>query len=289
MNPNINATEFWRDFVPNAPDYTLTVRSGQEKELDLTPILIQGARDDDGHSPTDGVLDKVEAQRGWFLQIVPTSAQNGRVRVADDKRGISYKPRGEFLGEDCFNYRLSNGSQISAFGKVKVEVVDFFHFIPLLARLNDGRIRFMMNSHVPKGEKYPVRVLLSWYWKGPYLSVEDGVNRIREQERLFYSTYYYDDPIRFTGWGIVYVSRIINAGTVWVGLPDTDKGLKGYVEDSAIEYVPTGDAHRLIVKAALYKVDYVTPAHPYEIVEMDITERYGTRWWESGNIYPWGS
>lgn len=288
MNPNINATEFWRDFVPNAPDYTLTVRSGQEKELDLTPILIQGARDDDGHSPTDGVLDKVEAQRGWFLQIVPTSAQNGRVRVADDKMGISYKPRGEFIGEDCFNYRLSNGSQISAFGKVKVEVVDFFHYIPQIARLTDGRLRFMMNAHIPKGEKFPTRVILNWYWKGPYAHEENGVTRIREGERQFYSTYYIDESYISGGW-LIPITRIINQGTVWVGLPDTDAGLKGYVEDSAIEYVPKNVAHKLVVRASLYGVTYVTASHPYEIVEMDITDRYGLNWSESGNIYPWGT
>ena len=286
MNPNINATDFWRDFIPNAPDYTLTVRSGQEKELDLTPILIQGATDGNGHSPTDGVLDKVEAQRGWFLQIIPTSAQNGRVRVSDDKKGISYKPRGEFLGEDCFNYRLSNGSQVSSFGKVSVSVVDFFHYVPLLARTKAGTIRFMMNAHVPKGEKPPRLIILEWFWKGPYAHVENGVTRIREGERRFYMTNYYNDMFT-VGDVVVYITRIVNQGTVWVGKPDTDVGLEGYVEDSAIPYEATGDAHTLIVRASLYNGVTIVGKHPYEVVEMDITERYGARWWESGNIYPW--
>jgi hypothetical protein len=100
------------------------VESGKEYFIDLSAYLIQGARDIvTSASPDKEVLARLPTQRGWRLEVELKKPSSGIVRMSTYLDGIVYEPFLGFVGEDCFNYQLTNGSQKSDYGTVLVTVL----------------------------------------------------------------------------------------------------------------------------------------------------------------------
>lgn len=124
MQRSVYASDLWRNHKCFAPDFEISVESGKEYFIDLSAYLIQGARDiETSASPDKEVLARLPTQRGWRLEVELKKPSSGLVRMSTYLDGIVYVPAPGFVGEDCFNYQLTNGSQKSDYGTVLVTVL----------------------------------------------------------------------------------------------------------------------------------------------------------------------
>ena len=123
MQRSMYAADMWRNHKSLAPDFEITVSAGTEYFIDLRDYLIQGARDiETNRSPDPEVIARVQAQRGWRFDVELKRPKFGTARLSTYLDGIVYVPAPDFVGEDCFNYQLNNGSQKSNYGTVLVTV-----------------------------------------------------------------------------------------------------------------------------------------------------------------------
>lgn len=127
------ATDYWRHYIPVAPDIDITVVVGNEYFIDLRPYIMQGARDFFTQNSPDPLVipDRVPSQRGWrldYLLVVPP--KKGKVTNDVFKNGFIYTPdRSAGNNTDCFNYQFSNGTQLSNFGRINVTIIKAFDVI----------------------------------------------------------------------------------------------------------------------------------------------------------------
>lgn len=288
MTPVLCAAEFWRNFKPRAPDMKVTVKAGHEVTIAFDAILVQGATDENNFSPTEGILDKVSAQRGWALQLLTTRPKNGSLRFTSDMTGLIYKPRNQYLGPDCFNYRLSNGTQVSDFARVDLEVIDSMYYAIKAYKWN-GKFKLSASPHFAPDSKRPTRVLFKWYLVGPMAFVENGVTRIRESEKLLAATKY----VRvYVMWTNDHVTNIVQQYQTIEVNGDTDAGLVGLLGDTQLPYRPTGNALDIRLDVECYDTPLIEKngwyATPYFVGSTLLSDVYGEAWSTSGNIYPWG-
>lgn len=121
------ATDYWRHYIPVAPDIDITVVIGNESFIDLRPYIMQGARDFFTQVSPDPLVipDRVPSQRGWRLDyLVTVDPKKGKVVKDEFKNGFIYTPdRSAGNATDCFNYQFSNGTQLSNFGKINVTII----------------------------------------------------------------------------------------------------------------------------------------------------------------------
>lgn len=124
MQRSVYASDFWRDHKSFAPDFEIEVTAGQPYYIDLSKYLIQGARDiETNRSPDPNVIEKIPMQRGWRLDVELKPPSSGSVKMSTYLTGIVYTPNPDFVGEDCFNYQLNNGTQKSNYGRISIKVV----------------------------------------------------------------------------------------------------------------------------------------------------------------------
>lgn len=121
------ATDYWRHYIPVAPDIDITVVIGEDHFIDLRPYIMQGARDFFTQNSPDPLVipDRVPSQRGWRLDYMAvTSPRKGEVKQDVFKNGFIYTPdRSAGNATDCFNYQFSNGTQLSNYGKINVTII----------------------------------------------------------------------------------------------------------------------------------------------------------------------
>lgn len=123
MQRSVYASDLWRNHKSFAPDFEIVVSAGSEHFIDLRGYLIQGARDiKTNRSPDPEVISRIPTQRGWRLDVELKQPSSGTVRMSPYLDGIVYTPDQGFIGEDCFNYQLTNGSQKSNYGTVLITV-----------------------------------------------------------------------------------------------------------------------------------------------------------------------
>jgi hypothetical protein len=188
----IVASDYWRHFIPFAPDIEVSVTLGQEVFIDLEPYIIQGARDFfDSSSPDPLVLPlRVPVQRGWRLDyIAEVMPKKGTLRKDEFKQGFIYRPYGEIGNtEDCFNYQFSNGTQKSNFGKISINVIEPFKVDwKIYAKTRDdvtgiSPARFRMSISV--AANHPSFFLdtihgFRWYYERIYVDQDGFVRNVR--------------------------------------------------------------------------------------------------------------
>lgn len=288
MTPVMSASEFWRNFKPDAPDMKLNVDSGKELVIDFQDLLVQGAVDKDRNSPTDGILDKVPAQRGWALKLLTTRPKNGSLHFTPDMTGLVYKSRSQYIGPDCFNYRLSNGTQVSDFARVDIDVKDSLYY-QIMAYKKGTKFKLSATPHFAPDSVHPKRVLFKWYLVGPMASVENGVTRIRQGTILLAQTKYVLEHLM---WEWRYVSNIISQYQTIDVDGTTDANLVGLLGDTPLPYKPTGNALDIRLDVECYDTDLIENdtyhAVPYYTGSTLVSDLYGESWTTSGNLYPWG-
>lgn len=175
--------DWWRNFKPVVPEVIeISGYVGRRIIIDLKPYLLQGARDSKG-SPTDGVLDKVDVQRGWLCSaLVVSQPQSGIARLSDDKTSIVYVPNATFLGEDCFNVRLTNGTQASDPMQIRVSVQDYYRCgFSIQQRANDVYDFTENHNFKIQGQRVPYCYSIHWYYKRPVAIF----NTVRQANEVF--------------------------------------------------------------------------------------------------------
>ena len=291
--------DYWRNFVPYAPNLKIPAKNSEETRFSLRPLLLQGSRNDEtGHSPTEGILDKVPVQRGWRLNaILLSETVRGTVFLDVPNEQIVYRPRSGYIGVDCCNYALTNGTQQSNIAQINFEVYQWYQYLMriYLKDTTGSRHQFALNE-VPTPNLDPVLYKeFTWYYTQYRLELDSkGVKRVYMRRYAVAKT-----TANYTAYNARTATRptIINQydkvtydtyldtslGPAFDG--DTDApfspfGLQGDVEVEIKLYTKTRKVRNPSTGADMDQVDLTQPIN----ILMKATDIYGKRWWESGNI-----
>lgn len=288
MNSTTVTLDYWRNFKPVVPDViNVAGNENTEIKISLKSLLLQGARDSAGESPTDGVLDKVDAQRGWRLTpMLLNQPELGRARLSDDKESLIYLPRAKFLGTECFNIRLTNGTQASDPIRVEVEVKPYYRMWFDIYRVSESRFVFKERHEWPPEVEKPYLYAVFWWWTRP-------VAEWNEKRQAFEI---------FTRRSLVLATEVSGIyGSFWPRIRlqprfdhnfTTDEGLRGFDGTSERVYQPTGTRGVVQMEGRVYnKVGHALAAErPYAYVDTENWEpllvETQPEWWNSGNILP---
>lgn len=279
--------DYWRSFIPEVRDMDLSVRANNRLQIPLNDILIQGAKElDTGISPDLDVLAKVPVQRGWRLNHVTVNEpKHGILSSAVDGQGWTYRPLANFVGQDCFNYYLTNGTQRSPIGKVLIDVVQNYTVSLIVERQMTRPNTYRFIAEVTQPPDLPQAGAFYLYWSATMpVSRWNGVRQrfeVRTETFMLHRT---------VVTGFTYRVIIINDGfnTGWKALRPDD--CIGFIGDSDIPYRATGDLPKISCQINLYErtgsgydsgnyfVGFI------ERLDFNVSDFLGERWWESGLI-----
>lgn len=300
---------YWRNFVPYAPQITVNVRTGEPFPVDLSEWLLQGARDPEDHtSPDEEVLSRVPVQRGWRLNpIISEQPAHGFAEVDRPNNSIVYTSVPGYLGEDCMTYRLTNGTQRSLMAQILFNVDRFYgvDFVNLEKKDNGDGVDPTYNVDItfyqPSAEPVPLFIEYFWYYEN-YKVVKNisGIDRVFTEDYLIQKTGYVSDNTTGNYPKTSFAAKSLDGFTA-----KNDSNVRGLVEYSDIPYRPTGEPYQIKVKARLY-FDHKTrktfsgtytdgvPNYydrkvgldfsQYSDFDLSISNNYGPTWWKSGNI-----
>lgn len=311
MNPSASTFDYWRPFKPMLPiidqENPLLTRRGQKLEIKFDDsYYVQGARDENMHSPTDPTFSKVPAERGWACRIeVVSPPLNGIIRPAGDGRTLHYTPRRGYQGPDCFNYRMATDFQQSEVGTAYILVTPYYYLSLLMAHNGPNKYRLRIRL-TDDSELTPSMYLytLSATQTNLVADSSSGTVRIFEKDIQTFQTYldyyYYNLCLE--------EAPIVRSLPQYIALNATsDRDLpQGYIGHSQTLYNPTGYRGDLIIKANLHhkkvwrtykywsggrwfersmlQVDLTD----FDTLEVRLSDWFGPRWWDSGNILPIG-
>lgn len=294
--------DYWRNYKPIAPNLTIPVRNSGTSEITLEQIL-QGARDElTGHSPTDGILDKVPAQRGWRLAAIKINDPTvGTVDLNSFNDAFLYRPRSGYVGPDCFDYVLTNGTQQSDAGRIMLDVYQWYTFQMLVYRKNTQKTYHRFTAYptnqyaAGQGELPPVKFTeITWYYNQYRAETVNGVTRIYKRRIVMGSTYanytaYYNRQ--------VYAPTLYNQCNEITAYTYFDDSLgQGFDADFSHPYVPKYSQGDIEIDIKLYTEEktvwsyylnrYITQVDLDRptVLEYRLSDIYGKKWWDSGNI-----
>lgn len=296
--------DYWRNYKPVAPNLTVRVRNSGQSEITLDQIL-QGARDEvTGNSPTEGVLDKVTAQRGWRLSAIKVSdPMAGTVDLNYFNDAFLYNPRSGYIGPDCFTYILTNGTQQSDSGIITLDVYQWYTYQMLVYRLNTLKTyhRFtakpFMQYAAGQTTLPPVKfATITWYYN-QYRSETDskGVKRIYKRRIAVSST-----QADYTNYYLhrTYAPTVLDNGQEIRAYTYFDDTLgQGFDGDFDRPFVPRNTQGDIELEIKLYTEER-TVWNPYNggsyiqqvdldrpiVLDYRLSDIYGQKWWDSGNI-----
>lgn len=291
MNSASVVLDYWRNYKPVVPEtIPLKARQFTETKLDLRPYIVQGAREPDGVSPSPDVLDKVPVQRGWRLSpLILNQPEYGKVRLSDDQETLIFTPHDDFLGEDCFNIRLTNGTQQSDAVRVMIEVVKYLRVWMTIYKKGADTFIFRENHEWPKGVadlKVPYCYTLRWYWTRPVAKWNEArqANEIHQVKTLILASSWWF-------YWMTFMPIITLNNRLELNMP-TDENLRGFDGNTSRLYQPTGERGIITLECDTFS-EYATHygyGGSYNYVDMSrpVTIKTETppNWWESGNILP---
>lgn len=291
--------DYWRNFVPHAPNLKIPAKNSEETRFSLRPLLLQGSRDEPtGDSPTPGILDKVPAQRGWRLNaILQSDTVRGTVFLDVPNEEIVYRPRSGYIGVDCCNYVLTNGTQQSNIAQINFQVYQWYQYLmEIYVRDTTGSRHQFVLKEVATPDLDPVLYKeFAWYYVQYMLELDaKGVKRVYKRRRAVAKT-----TANYTGYNALSAVKptIINQydrvtydtyldsslGPAFDGdtdVPFSPFGLQGDIEVEINLYTKTKQVINPATGAVLQQVDLSQPIS----ILMRASDIYGARWWESGNI-----
>lgn len=109
----------WQAHKPKIENFSVKITPEETATIDLSDYLLQGA-----NLPQESSFVSSLGFEGASRNTVEiTDAPNyGQVVPSCDQMGLVYIPNSGFVGSDCFNYKLNNGTQDSDLGRVIVSV-----------------------------------------------------------------------------------------------------------------------------------------------------------------------
>ena len=195
MPSRIIACPQWRNFTSESPTIDVVAQPSTPLEIDMSHLLIQGANYD------DNALEQFGFQGGWRLEYwVARNPEHGTVVKSCDKLGFIYTPNPNYIGGDCFNYQFSNGTQVSHWGKIRINVRAGIRVAVLVHRctpVKDENHAFFDYEAIlhedpilegqlePRGISYWDWVTVEWQKLVPVLEHPDGIPIVTEQWQTF--------------------------------------------------------------------------------------------------------
>lgn len=276
--------EVWRPFIAEAPDMQLEVKSGNELHIPMSEYMRQGAVDiEDFSSPLNEEKDPLFAnspisKRGWLFNLaILGQAKHGVVTYDTQRRGFIYKSDSNFIGEDCFNYILTNGKQVSYTGKVNITVSENYKLILGVEQNEEGLYRFKAKVTTPEGEKPVSVVYYNWYYVGPYLEA----GRVRIGKKYFTGT-----RIRSRGSYQFRYYIVLRKGDVWgYGTPAHETDFDSYVDSRTGQTFVPIDRYNDVEVQALVRLEGKGWGSPEDLIlTARLSDFYGKPWEESGTI-----
>lgn len=302
--------DYWRNYKPYAPDLEWVITDQNTRTLDLNDLIIQGARDEQDRSPTTGILNKVPAQRGWrCTPVIVGQPSNGIVRVNSTFDGFEYEPKPGYIGFDCFNYVITNGTQQSDIGKVTVDVREWYKHKVIAIRKSENMNthEFILEKDFPEGLPPIHMQTFEWTYSTLEQRLVNGVMRVLPKVTEYKTSigkFYVGEECRVTVNFTPFLHGTKNR--LVLSTPKDDfKAFDGY---SNLLYQEKNLRGNLRVKVKLYyasiertfsfrcwrtisvipKYRHITKTvvdlNTYHELEYDFGEIFGKRWHESGNI-----
>lgn len=285
MNRAMVVLDWWRNFKAHAPEIIEVVgRENTHINVDLRPYLLQGARDTEGNSPTDGVLDKVPVQRGWRLEpLLMNQPDLGQVRVSDDRLGMTYIPPSGFLGEECFNIRLSNGTQATDPIQIHVKVEKYYRaWFDVYKRTGNIFVFKAYSDFKVESFKLPYFHSLVWWVEKPVAVY----NEARRANEIFVRRMI----VKQTEWGPNMVHQFIpthsNPRRVELILPFDDE-LTGFDGTSERLYIPKHTRGKVLLETRLhFDVNHTQRMADSGRYTSLWNETHDGAWWDRGDVLP---
>ncbi len=300
MRRNVVEFDHWRHYVPELPegDIEFSVISGKSGEYFLPKnIILQGARDPKTHVSPSIDLEVTPAQRGWRIVFVPiTLPKHGTVESTTN--GFKYNAFSPvYEGEDYFHYILSNGTQESKVGTVKITISRGYYPELKIKKLAANNFKFstvkIIGKGLPAPKDYACTVTLTKPAKVWNPDLERWQVGSETLTLASYAVLRYEVSHQPPSWDSMNDHHHTNNcvwkyicspdGLDWSHYFDADYELKDLpVGDTDVKYVPNGDCGKLLFTYTLWmeRLGFA----PSLTVDYDITDVYGERWWECGNL-----
>ena len=281
MNPRTVVLDYWRNYMPAVPnEIEFSCRQAQPALLDLSQYLVQGARDFDTNlSPSPDVLDKVDVQRGWRCRpLLLNQPDTAMVRTVQNGFEIECMES----GEQCFNFRLTNGTQMSDVVKVLLNVEEWYSVSAKIAVADTDKYVFTAVPEFPSALRQPFAYTLHWYWDHKIEVTDPTVKttRVVDTTTVMQESTVIDQYRQF-------LPAIVKRPVLTAVLP-TDAKLSGLDGKSSRIYQPTGTRGTIRCVCRLY----LDSRQSFENTYLDLSKytevEYTTpeKWWERGDIQP---
>lgn len=304
--------DYWRNYKPLAPDLEWLIADRKTWTYDLRPLLLQGSRDEETNSPTLGILEKVPAQRGWKCSpMIIGQPSRGTVRINSTFDGFEYIPRPGFVGFDCFNYVLTNGTQQSDVAKVTVEVKPWYSHRLIVIRdtADKSNHTFKLIDNFPEGAEKVYMQTYEWSYTNLKVTKEGQASRIFSASPIVKKTYVGSfitgrdcgTSVSFLPYMGPPAKDVPNIKNI-LSMPTPSDNLIGFDGNSDILYHPRNLRGIMKVKVKLF-TETITRSYSFPCgrgtrtivrthvdltkfheIEYDFADYYGQRWHESGNV-----
>lgn len=271
------STDYWRHFIPFAPDYTVEFLMGEEFSLSLKDVMVQGARDfDTGISPDPTVVPiRMPVQRGWLLDVILGDLpQNLLVSVEGKSLKINTTATASVKSNQyCFNYQFSNGYQASNYGKINVIYVVPY---PLTFDINalDPNVYYPDATEGTYNLSLRIAPPSQGYYRSAYYHYEwhivqpevvetiNGVDYIDEVDSIFHQTTFVNTGTQYL---IIDPGTSLNEYTV-----TTDSHLVGIDKRTGLSYI---NKHKFPSIYVVYK-NYNNLLPPHNMPDLENYEQF---------------
>jgi len=295
--------DYWRSFVPYAPDYEVLLYEGEVFRFDFPKdILIQGARDVvSGVSPSID-LDVIPVQRGWRLTPIPQAPPMyctvKPIPTGFILHAISYidivkevipesiessdldEPDGI---EECFNYTLSNGFQESNVGTITLKIIkgyqlkfksirqkELHQFLVTLAGIEPNGLRPFLHT--------------GWTWYQVVFDLQwDAViqNFIVKKKRILLDQYGVKGSCSSSTGCTYWLSNNQIASDMEIP-SDVELGYGEYHATRSTPYFPKGDRGDIEIECRGFYGNVKTSE--YVDMHFKFSEIFGEKWWLHGTF-----
>lgn len=311
------ASDYFRNYVPYAPNFEVEALSAKPVLIPLREWILQGARDIETHeSPDPVVLSRLPVQRGWRMRpLVKELPLNGIVKWDANQCAFEYTSNIGYQGEDCFTYVFTNGYQQSIMAKVVITIERTYDVtIEGIEESEDGNYSIRLQPYIPGGSSHPLFIHYDWYYQN-YQDArvrDDGEIGVFTTDKKFYGTIYRSDVLTNDYPTVIpsynppphYYPDLRRGEDLIDFTPETDSGIRGFIGNSSVPYRPSEQIYRIYIIVKFYfnhikkKVfagysrgvpvyNYVNDGldfSKFTQVRVDLSDYYGARWWQSGNI-----
>lgn len=275
----------WRHFTPEALPLNFTTKRNVPIDIDLSSILVQGAKSQLTNEPDQNIIQALGQQRGWNVEfIIVNQPKEGRVVKASDGRGLRYLPPHDYAGQDCFNYATIVNGQKSKVTRCDITVETYFGLSILPLRITDTQsFRYQANIHIPTelGSPSEWTVVHRWYHQQPkrYFNAQRGRFEVGILIDEWHST------------TVGPLGQILSSGAgtpkfdyVW-----PDSNLQGFVAGTDTPYVPQDGPFPLSLRTEFNKNPNIVDGFwdgtwgEQHVLEADIITERGADWWSKGS------